>query len=277
MGRRARGARRRFRLPYADTLRQLPAQPVAALRILRMVDDPNASTAELARLVEADPALSAKVIKLANSPYYGLTSSVASAARAVILLGFTTVRALAVTACLGLLRDDGLPFPDGFWVHAAATAVGSAAVARRCAVPRSEAFSTGMLHDIGTVLLCADDPERHRTVGQAPEPERLERELFGITHAEVGAAVLREWKFPPVFVRAVADHHRPPTDVADQLTRVVIAGERLAHRLTGEGDGPPLDPAEALEVLGIPASAERSILTEMDAEMDALEQFLEIA
>src|SRR5688572_13895104 len=100
-----------------------------------MVDDPHASTADLARLVETDPALSAQVMRMANSPYYGLSGNVASAGRAVVLLGFTTVRALAVSGACSLLsseRDD--LFPPGFWPHAVTTGVAAAAVARRLGV-----------------------------------------------------------------------------------------------------------------------------------------------
>ena len=113
-------------LSISEELAKLPTQPVAALRILKMVDDPRASAAALGRLVEIDPGLSTKVMRLANAPYYGLSGKVASAAQAVVLLGFSTVRALTASATAGLLVDDQPSGPAGFWTHAVMTACGAA-------------------------------------------------------------------------------------------------------------------------------------------------------
>ena len=156
------------------------------MQVLRVVEDRRACSADLARVIEADPALSARVMRLANSPYYGLTRRVGSASAAVVLLGFSAVRALAVSAAYGVIVDesgDGLP---GFWAHSVSAAVGASCVARIAGAPRNEAFSAGLLHEIGLGSRCLVDE-----------------------HDAKGAKALEAWRFPETLVQAVAEHHRP--------------------------------------------------------------------
>ena len=267
---------------FTDELQRLPAQPISAMRVMRMVDDPQASVAELARLIETDPALSAQVLRLANSPYYGLSKTVASAGRAVVLLGFTTVRALAVSAACGLLTTKERAYPPGFWTHALASAVGAGAVARRAGVSASEAFSAGLLHDIGTALLYRRDPDAHRQIVEHAvlEPHRLlelERKEFELDHTQAAGEALRTWRFPPAFVRAVSDHHLPPRELGSSLARVVAAGESLARL---EEDMPHHEPAvpvaEALSAAGLREANVDELLREMNREIKQLAWFLEI-
>ena len=267
---------------FTDELQRLPAQPISAMRVMRMVDDPHTSVADLARLVETDPALSAQVMRLANSPYYGLQNSVSSAGRAVVLLGFTTVRALAVSAACGLLTTDRRVFPPGFWPHALGAAVGSAAIARRVGVATSEAFSAGLLHDIGAALLYRRDPDVYLDLVAVAgfDPDALvamEHREFGADHAEVGGEVLKAWRFPAPFVRAVAGHHRPPDELGDSLARVVVAGEALA-RVYDETvqHEPEVVVTDALAGAGLRDANIDELLREMTREIGQLAWFLEI-
>lgn len=266
-----------------DELHRLPAQPISAARVLRMADDPHASTADLARLVETDPALSAQVMLLANSPYYGLSHHVGSAGRAVLLLGFTTVRALAVrSACTLLTSTDGHLFPPGFWPHAVATGVAAAAVARRLAAPAHEAFSAGLLHDVGAALLYRRDPDAYQRVLDAGDLDAaslfdLERRAFGTTHPELGAEALRAWRLPPAFVAAVRHHHLDPQDVAAPLTRSVMIGESLARAIAPVAlHEPTLPPRTALAAVGLRSVEVTSLTREIEREMAQLGHFLEI-
>jgi putative nucleotidyltransferase with HDIG domain len=269
---------------FTDELQRLPAQPVSAMRILRMLDDPHASTADLARLVETDPALSAQVMRMANAPYYGLSQNVSSAGRAVVLLGFTTVRALAVSGACSLLagHDRSVLFPPGFWLHAVTTGVASAAVARRVGVTANEAFSAGLLHDIGAALLYRRDPKAYQRILDAADfdPDALlalERKEMGTTHPELGAQAMDAWRFPPAFVRAVEHHHRSPRDVNGTLTRVVIVGESLARVVAPTAlHEPVLSPGETLEACGLRSVDPAPLVREIERELAQLAWFLEI-
>ena len=271
-------------MSFTDELQRLPAQPISAMRVLRMIDDPHASTADLARLVETDPALSAQVMRMANSPYYGLSQNVSSAGRAVVLLGFTTVRALAVSGACSLLagRDREELFPPGFWPHAVTTGVAAAAVARRAGISANEAFSAGLLHDIGAALLYRRDPLAYQRVLDAADfdPEALlalEQAELGTTHPELGARAMDAWRFPPAFVRAVQHHHRDPRDVVGTLTRAVIVGETLARTVAPTAlHEPVLSPRVALDSAGLRSVDPAPLLREIERELSQLAWFLEI-
>jgi putative nucleotidyltransferase with HDIG domain len=266
----------------AKELARLPAQPVAAVRVLQMVEDPRASAADLARLIEADPALSARVIRLANAPYYGLARRVASASRAVVLLGFSTVRALAVGAACGLLDDAVRAGSGRAWLHSVTTAASCSVVARAIGYPTSDAFSAGLLHDVGRTLLERTEPDRYAavTLRMAVDGVDLleaEEDEFGHDHAWVGADVLEAWRFPPVFVRAVASHHRPPEMVADTLSRIVIVGHALAAECEERpGDEPHRPLAECLDVMGFPPGRAARFKLEVQRELSSLASFLKV-
>lgn len=265
-----------------EDLGRLPAQPAAALKVLRLIEDPRSSSAELARLIEADPVLSARVMRLANAPYYGLSRKVGSASRAVVLLGFSTVRALAVSAACSLLADDSTLGPPGFWSHSVAVAASASVVAHDLGMPTGEAFSAGLLHDLGVALLYRRDRAGYqRIVGRADLDRssllEFEEEEYGTTHAAVGAAALEAWRFPPAFVRAVSDHHHPAERVGNTLGRLVVAGQGLAGLL---GDLPPHVPPvgldAALDAVGLPAEHGRPLALAARREIEELGRALGI-
>ena len=240
-------------LKTAPDVAELAAQPLAALQVLRVVEDRRASSADLARVIEADPGLSARVMRLANSPYYGLSRRVGSASRAVVLLGFSAVRALAVSAAYGLLVDessDGLP---GFWSHCVSAAVGASCVARIAGASMNDAFSAGLLHDVGLGL------------GASIED-----------HVVAGAQSLEAWRFPDELVVAVSEHHEGPALADSMLTRLVRAGEALAVATEPEwaSDGAVLDVTAAVEDCGVAPGRVPRLLEELARESERLARFL---
>src|SRR6478736_4104925 len=167
---------------------QLPVQPGAAMRLLWMLEDPRTSAADLGRLIESDPALSTQVIRLSNTAFYGLSGKVSSAWRAVTVLGLATTRAVATAAAFDLFSATGRAVPDGFWEHSLTTAAAAAAIAGRVAIQPNDAFSAGLVHDLGTALVFRRAPRRYDTAmdRRHAHPELLltdiENEEFGATH-----------------------------------------------------------------------------------------------
>lgn len=214
-------------------LERLPAQQAAAVRVLYVADDPTSSAPDLAEAVRADPVLTAQVMRLANSAYYGLSGRVRSADFAVTLLGFAAVRALAAAHATGVLGADA-EIPADFWRHAAASAAGTAQVSARLGVARPDAFSLGLLHDLGSALLCQLDPVAYRECEQRsarPDTRQgalFEKRVFGMDHAAVAATVLGAWRFPDELVEAIATHHEPPSATSTKLQRCLAAGQALA-------------------------------------------------
>lgn len=267
----------------ADELTRLPAQPLTAMRILRLGEDADTSVGELARIVEADPILSARVIRLANAPYYGFSGRISSASRAVVLLGFDTVRALCVGAAVALVGDDVDLGPPGLWTHNVAAAAASAVVARRLGSPAQDAFSAGLLADVGMSLLHRRDPAAYKemlaTHGRhGGDLARAEQHNFDVTHAAAGAAALQTWGFPQPFVHAVASHHQPLDHVAGTLARIVQAGQALALTAYPWDLHPAAqDPGEVLHQMGLSPGLRNVLLREVEGEVNDVVDFLAAA
>src|SRR6478752_5272033 len=153
---------------------QLPVPPGAAMRLLWQLDDPRTSASDLGRLIESDAALATQVIRLSNTDFYGVSGEVSNAWRAVTVLGLATVRAIATTAAFDLFAEQGRSVPDEFWEHSVTTAAAAAALARRVGIQPNDAFSAGLLHDVGTALVFRRAPRRYDTMIERhlAEPDR---------------------------------------------------------------------------------------------------------
>ena len=217
-----------------DGLERMHAQQAAAVRVLYVADDPTSSAKDLAAAVTTDPVLTAQVMRLANSAYYGLSGRVRSADFAITVVGFATIRSLAAAHAAGAIGDEAVT-PAGFWTHAAASAAGTAQVAARLQVPRPEAFSLGLLHDLGAALLCRLDPEgwveTETRVAHADSRQAtlFEKKRFGLDHPTVAALALGAWRFPEELVEAIATHHDRPTGDESRLQRCLGAGHALGE------------------------------------------------
>lgn len=258
-------------------LDQLPASRGAALQVVRVVDDPNAGAADVSRAASMDPALTARILRVANSVYYGLSGRVGTPSFAITVIGFQTVRSLAAVTAAGLASPDALP--PGFWKRATAVASGASLVAPRVRAAAPEAFCAGLLHDLGDALLRQHDRAAHdrvlAAVAAQPDPwARTREELreFGGSHAELCAEVLGAWHFPEELCEAIAGHHAEPSRTHPPLQRALIAGQVLADladladtggRVTGEQQ-------EALSAASVPAQDVRALVEEVIGARDAL-------
>jgi HD-like signal output (HDOD) protein len=243
---------------YSEELLELPAQAAAALGILHGVDEPYSDARHLAALIETDLALSARVLRLANSVQYGAPRRVTNVGHAVGLLGVDTVRAMAISASCALLDEAPDAAAQMFWRHAIVTASASAAVAAELGTSTSDAFSAGLLHDLGSWLLHRRDPVQFSAAQSAgsviSEVLAAEIELFGASHPMVGAEALDAWCFPAPFVEATACHHGID-EPQHMLGRIVRAGEAIALHLQPEiGHPSEIGVDRLLDQVRLPAS-----------------------
>jgi putative nucleotidyltransferase with HDIG domain len=266
-------ARRRVRAnELVTSFEAMPAHAPVALRVLWLADDPASDAKGLGAAVSTDPTLTTRVMRLANSAYYGLSGKVTNAAFAVTVLGFSTVRSLAAAAAAGI--DEDARTPDGFWDHAALTAAAAALMAGRTGAPRHDAFSLGLLHDLGRALLWRLDPVNDDEVGAAVDHATLERGRYGIDHAEAAARVLTAWRFPQPVTDAIAHHHQPAraSSPLERALQGALAVVRASH--------PELDPVDdaeqqaAMDVSGLEDSLVRSIAEAAERDAAALAQAL---
>jgi putative nucleotidyltransferase with HDIG domain len=193
--------------------KNVPTIPIVVARILQLLEDEHTSGKKLVDVIEHDQALTGKLLRLANSAFFGQSRSVATIPRAVVLLGFSTVRLLALGVKVwdslgsGVTRERS----HDLWTHAVTVAASVKLLASRLrAGDPDEAFTSGLLHDIGRLVLAMRFKQDYwRLVGVAEDCDvhAIEAANFGVDHAEVGAWILEAWSLPPAIVEAVRQHH----------------------------------------------------------------------
>jgi len=204
----------------AARLSRLPSLPELYIEILHAIQSPNASVQGIADIAALDPALSAKLLQISNSAYFGSGQKVYSVADAVQLLGVGVIQSLALAVPLFEAFDKSKcpTFPlEQVWDHSAHTG----ALARRIAKDFMEdfqlaeqAFAAGVMHDVGKLIPADGMPDQYAAIlVQARSSARplfeVEREVLGATHADIGAYLLALWSLPMPLVEAVAYHHEP--------------------------------------------------------------------
>jgi HD-like signal output (HDOD) protein len=245
-------------------LDKLPSIPESYWLLTREIEDPDSRTDAIARIVQRDPAMSAKVLQLVNSAYFGLSRPVTSVAHAISYLGLDLLKGLALT--LNVFAATEARSPGGLsFERLQQAAVLTARLAKHMLRDPKEAesaFTAGVLHDIGRMVLALAVPERFRQVekllAEAPRPvHEVEREVLGATHAEVGGYLLGVWGLPLPIVEAVAYHHLPPTaerkgmDVTLAVQVADWLSDEIFTRLNGYSSHPAgIEPA-VLEAAGV--------------------------
>jgi HD-like signal output (HDOD) protein len=216
----------------------LPAIPVIAARVLAMVRDDEVRIEDLTRTVLADPAMAAKVVKMANSPFYGWRRNIRTIPEAITLLGFNTLKGLVLAASLSQVYQPFGPTEKMLWEHASAVAMAArflAASTRRALM--EEAFLVGLLHDVGKQVLNVFAPRKYEQVAslmiyQGLSASVAERLIFTFAHDEVGGRIVEQWNFPEELVFPVRYHHRFTELVGTDEIFTVVTEESLPVLLT---------------------------------------------
>lgn len=232
---------------------RLPSPPTIVLALIASLGNDDAPVDTIAAHAGRDQALTARLLRIANSPWYGLSTRVASVRGAATVLGFANVRNLVIATEV-INRYPAAPgqraMLAGFWKHGLVTAFCAAALARRCGAEEGLAFTAGLLHDIGKLVQASADPAAYASLPAAEDDRAgLEVELFGANHAALGALIAERWRFPPPLCAALRSHHTP--GIAEPLTQLVIQADRLAHALEApQPDARLQQCADALAALG---------------------------
>jgi len=268
-------------------LRELPALPQAALQALGALRDDKASAERCAELIGHDQALAARALRLANSAFYGVPGRVGSLRDAVQLLGRRPLASLLTLASVAQQFDarhcPTLSFA-GFWRHAIATALAARAIARALSFDEDQAFTVGLLHDIGRLALATHFPDQTAVaLARVRELDRgqaeAERQLLGTDHQAVGAQVATRWSFPPEVVQALAEHHapQPVSGGVASLADIVHLADAVAHALDLAGDPHDIVPAvepEAWDRLALATRTLPDIFGQTEAGVAELAQLM---
>ncbi|MBM3991474.1 MAG: HDOD domain-containing protein [Planctomycetes bacterium] len=222
----------------------LPSLPEVVLRINTAIEDPSIGAAQIGRIAAEDPAITARVLRLANSPFYGLREPVTSAERAVTVIGARALRNVAMQCSIVKryehLRELSEFDLDGLWRHVVLTArlahaIGLAS-ARRCQLNPDDLYACGLLHDVGKVVILDARTDEYleclRISSRTGAPlHDAERQIFGFSHIEVGALLAREWQLPEKVAHAIEFHHGPTRAIHEHShVGVVAIADQLAYR-----------------------------------------------
>jgi putative nucleotidyltransferase with HDIG domain len=235
-----------------------------------MAQDDRTSSMDLASVISADQALTAKILRLANSPYYGYARRIGNVREAVVLLGMRTVRSVAISSAIidafRLPEYVGEFSTDLFWAHSVTVGLVAELIAKESKACRPEdAFTAGVLHDVGKLATILSDPAGFSKVAAMAGRRqttfcRAELEVFGVDHARVGAELVTNWKFPENLVGAIRDHHpaHPVMRIAGLADVVAVAN--LASNRSGMACGFDFTSTVAHEpTVFLPVEAERAL------------------
>lgn len=249
------------------SLRELPSLPRTYAELRRVLSDPDTSIEQVVRIVEQDVAISAKVLQLVNSAFFGVTREISDIQTAVSYLGMTILQnlVLSVEVFRSFIPKKTIPgfSLEEFHQHSQLTARLASEIGKRARISNAVAVGA-LLHDIGKLVIAERAPDHLARALQGVHQDRhplfmIEEELVGVSHAEVGAYLLSLWGLPSPVVEAVAHHHHPervPQEKLDMISVVYLANQ-LAHEHSGMKSEPEeMSPGIAPEILAIPEVSE---------------------
>jgi putative nucleotidyltransferase with HDIG domain len=217
----------------------IPTLPSTVFRIMQLTEDPSCNAGDLAQVLLSDPPLAARVLKLANSAYYGFSQKIASVQQAITLLGFSTLKNVLLSASVfDFYRLGGMGIDlGGLWKHSIATATAAKLIAKRIRYPNVEkAYTVGLLHDIGKIVIARYLPNGLSHVAEMVKTQQCsvydaETRILGASHADIGAYVLEKWNLPPAVTEAVEFHHHPTrSHFQFYMAAICYLANILAHR-----------------------------------------------
>ena len=235
--------------------RDLPPLPSVVLELVQSLGHDDLTAAQYSAKISCDQALTARILRLANSSFYGRGRQVGSVAEAIVVLGLRTVRGVVTAAGLAdtFRRHPGFDH-CAFWRHSIGSALCAQSLADELGRDDGDlAFTVGLLHDIGRLALASAfapayaEVEQWRRANDCPDGE-AERTVLGIDHAEVGGLIARQWNFAPAIVDAIRQHHAPPAATAVTLTGIAHVADAIAHALGLGGNADEAVPALVLPV-----------------------------
>jgi len=223
------------------TIGDLPATPAIIATLMNLTSDINTDIEKITKAIMADQSLTAKVLKMSNSSFYGRAREVRTLKEAVMILGFMTLHSLIIATATQTLYqktgDDGIT--GKLWEHGFASAIASRLIAQAAGFPYiEEAFVAGLLHDIGKLVLVQKMPKEYREIvteveaRQSPFAE-TEVAAFGFNHTQVGSLLLQKWSFPQELIDAVEQHHWPVGAAEENrnLSFIINVGNFVAKKL----------------------------------------------
>jgi len=275
-------------LEIVERVHTIPSLPEVVTQVCRLVNDPNANAREIHDIVIKDPGMAAKMLRMVNSVFYGLKEPVGDLEQALTILGFRTIRSIALSiSVINLFQQQNAAFNmRAFWTHSAVSASLSRLIAERSRACDPElAFIIGLLKDVGKLVLVQNAPDEMRKIMAVAREfslpfHRAAHEVLETDDAEIGAWLCQRWELDPSLVTTVRWQHdltqasKPGPVAVCQLVEYLCALKNL--RSPGNHDQPQLDPL-VWQHLGLDRTLLTEILLAVNQEATNARQLLQLA
>ena len=274
--------------PYpisVDSIEELRPFPAAARQVMEACEREDVHAGQVAEIISHAPALSLKILRVANSPLYGFSGEIRSIDHAAVVLGLRKVKELAISAAVGEVFGEGNAgtsrIRNKLWQHSLATGCFARMLTKyEDSVPPDEAFMAGLVHDVGKLVLFDHHPMEYASLIGHGLQSTVEKEVenFGLDHAEIGQRCGENWGLPFEIHEAICFHHRPSDSMdCEPLVRVVAAANVLtriwlSERLTAQAKHDMSEVVEALDIDVNPEEIEdarESSIEELNAAINA--------
>ncbi len=229
-----------------DKVESFPSIPGSAVQLMALLDDPDSTAAQIEEVLKYDAGLTANILRLSNSAYFGMMSKIGSVKQAVVTLGLKRIKQLVLTSCIGAVLDQqvaGYDLPPGeLWRHSIAVSVAAEALIAELEIQGGDdIFTASLLHDVGKLVMgefVRSDMENIRDAASNGVPfEAAEDMVLGMNHADVGAAILKSWLFPDRIIDAVRWHHNPEKAQEQNVTTDIVHVADILSLMVGIGLG----------------------------------------
>lgn len=264
------------------TLRNVPTLPDVFYKIIPFMESPDTGAHDIANIISSDQALSAKILRVVNSAFYGFPGRISNITHALIILGFDVVKGLVLsTAVFDIMKTRGL---HDLWKHSLGCAAAAGVIARKTNSPNPDEVSTSaLLHDIGKVIIRIELPDESSHIDQVVAEKQISRydaeeEILGFNHTTVGNWLCQEWHLPAKLTEPITHHHNPNLSKSALVPTATVHCADSLIRGIGFGSGgddlvPQIDP-QAWRALNICDSLLEEILKETFDKLEEAEDFL---
>lgn len=272
-------------------IKDLPTLPSVVTQIIKMVEDPDTSAADMNQVISQDPALTAKVLKLVNSAFYGFSRQISTVREAVVILGFNRVKSLALSASVfEVFQGEGMDKFDrvGLWEHSIGTGIGAEILGKRIRYPNpEEILVAGILHNIGKIVIDLYFHDELRDIFNVVRDRNClmleaEREVLGVGHPRIGSWLAEQWNLPEQITQSIR-YYPDPLEAPDEfktLPMLIHVGDIFARTKnigwTGDEEIPSFQ-EDVMDELEISKEDIPDLLEELETEMKDAEVFLELS